>query len=108
MPPTDPDSLSSGVPGGATIRQQLVDLLAERMCSIRDISQELGIPEKDVGEHLQHVARTVAREGRKLVTVPCECLACGYVFESRKRFTRASRCPECKAERITGPFFEVQ
>ena len=93
---------------GATIRQQLVELLSDRMCSIRDISQYLGIPEKDVNDHLEHVAQSVVRDGRKLVTVPCECLGCGYVFETRKRFTRASRCPECRAERITGPYFEVE
>jgi predicted Zn-ribbon and HTH transcriptional regulator len=90
-----------------TIRQQIVALLSRRAHSTRDLSKILGIREKDVLEHFAHIARSLSPQKKTLVTVPCRCLKCGYVFDNRKRFTRPSRCPHCRGERIQEPKFEV-
>jgi predicted Zn-ribbon and HTH transcriptional regulator len=34
-------------------------------------------------------------------------LACGHVFEERKRFTRPGRCPCCKKSHIETPMYRV-
>ena len=41
-----------------TIRQEIIDLLSEEELNARELSQLLGIPEKEVFEHLEHVSRT--------------------------------------------------
>jgi len=90
-----------------TIRRQMIDLLSATAMSARDLSQALGIREKDVYAHLPHVAQSVRRNGSRLEIRPFTCLACGYRFTGRKRFTRPGRCPQCKASRIETPLYLI-
>jgi predicted Zn-ribbon and HTH transcriptional regulator len=90
-----------------TIRQEIISRLREEEMSAREISGEVGISEKEVYAHLSHIARSVASQDKKIVITPANCLACGYVFEERKRFTRPGRCPQCKKSRIQSPRFRI-
>ncbi|MGD1967416.1 MAG: ArsR family transcriptional regulator [Desulfobacterales bacterium] len=90
-----------------TIRQKIIFLLSEAELSAREISGEVGIPEKEVTEHLTHIARSVSSQGKKIIITPANCLACGYEFENRKRFTRPGRCPQCKKSHIQSPRFRI-
>ena len=90
-----------------TIRQYIIDLLTEREMNAIEISQDLGIREKDVYEHLPHISRSVAAQGKMLVILPSKCLSCGYVFEERKRFTRPSRCARCKGTHLQRPAYVI-
>jgi predicted Zn-ribbon and HTH transcriptional regulator len=90
-----------------TIRQKIIDLLNRYEMDARDLSQELGIQEKEVYSHLQHVARSVTAQKRRLIIHPSQCLHCGYVFEDRKRFTRPGRCPQCKRSHLQSPRFRI-
>lgn len=90
-----------------TVRKQIIDLLNEDAMSAIEISQELGIREKEVYEHLPHIARSVEAQGKKLIIIPSRCLKCGYVFEDRKRFTRPGRCPRCRETLIQRPTYEI-
>jgi predicted Zn-ribbon and HTH transcriptional regulator len=67
----------------------------------------VGISEKEVYGHLSHIARSVASRDKKIVITPASCLACGFVFENRKRFTRPGRCPQCKKSHIQSPRFRI-
>ncbi|MBW1782888.1 MAG: transcriptional regulator [Deltaproteobacteria bacterium] len=91
-----------------TIRQQLADILTETEMTAIDLSQEVGIREKEVYEHLPHISRSMARQGKRLIIEPARCLKCGYVFEARKRFTRPGRCPQCRETHIQRPTFRVR
>ena len=91
-----------------TIRQQMINLLSEMELNAIELSQDLGIREREVYEHLPHIARSVTSQGKKLVIEPSRCLKCGYVFEGRKRFTRPGRCPRCRETYIQRPTFRVQ
>ena len=75
--------------------------------SARDLSQEVGIREREVYPHLTHIARSVKQSGRQLRILPFACLACGYQFAKRKRFTRPGRCPRCKKSRIETPYYII-
>ena len=90
-----------------TLRQQIMAVLQEGEWDVRGLSQRLGIAEKDVIAHLDHVRRSLAAGGMRLVVQPPICLACGFIFEGRGRFTRPGRCPQCRQTRITSPLFQV-
>ena len=85
---------------GKTTRQQMIDILSRDEMSAREISRALGIREKEVYEHLSHIARSAVAQGKKLIVQPFSCLSCGYVFEDRKRFNRPSRCPQCRGSHL--------
>jgi len=97
---TDPDKTR-------TIRQRIIDLLSEHQLTARELSQAIGIREREIYGHLDHVARSTAAQRKKLVVHPAQCLACGYVFENRKRLTRPSRCPRCKRSHLQEPTYHV-
>ncbi|MBT8367662.1 MAG: ArsR family transcriptional regulator [Deltaproteobacteria bacterium] len=90
-----------------TIRQQIIELLTDEEMDARDISRAVGIKEKEVYEHLTHIARSLAARGGKLTIRPSECLQCGYVFKDRRRFTRPGRCPRCRKSHLINPSFKI-
>lgn len=90
-----------------TPRQAIAALLRERALTTREISAEAHVAERDVAAHLDHLARSLAAAGERLVVEPAACAACGFVFEARERKRRPSRCPRCKSERIHPPRFSV-
>ena len=73
----------------------------------RQLSREVGIKEKEVYEHLPHIAKSLAAKGSHLTVRPSECLQCGYVFKDRRRFTRPGRCPRCRDSHIINPSFKI-
>jgi len=84
----------------STIRQQMIDLLSEQELNARELSTALSIMEKEVYTHLEHIDRTISRQGGKLEIDPFTCLTCGFTFEGRKRWNRPGRCPKCKQGHI--------
>ncbi len=90
-----------------TIRQQIIEFLSNKEMGARELSQSVGIREKEVYEHLSHIARSVKARRKKLIIIPSRCLECGYVFENRKRFSPPSRCPHCKSEHIQDPTYQI-
>ena len=45
-----------------TVRQQIIAMLTDAEMSAREISQAIGIREKEVVQHLVHVEKTVAAQ----------------------------------------------
>jgi predicted Zn-ribbon and HTH transcriptional regulator len=75
--------------------------------SARDLSGLVGIPEKEVAGHLEHIRHSLHRTGKRLIVQPAECTKCGFVFDKRERLTRPSRCPVCKSESLHAPLFSL-
>lgn len=98
----------SGRLGMSTIRHQIIALLEKEALNAIELSQGLGIREKEVYEHLPHIARSVTAQGKRFVIDPSRCLKCGYVFEDRKRFTRPGRCPRCRETYIRKPSYWIR
>ena len=65
-----------------TTRHQIMECLSEKAMSAIELSQELGIREKDVYEHLPHIARSVSTQRKRLVIHPAQCLSCGYLLKN--------------------------
>jgi len=92
---------------GESVRKALIGVLSGRSLSAKEISSELGIREREVAEHLEHLGRSVVAAGGKLTVEPARCASCGFELRS-DRMRRPSRCPECKSERLTAPRFRVE
>ena len=90
-----------------TIRQALKELLREEALSALEISQRLSISEKEVYEHLEHLARAPG-PGLRFHLVPASCRRCGFTFAKRQRLTTPSRCPVCRQESIKRPRFALE
>ena len=91
----------------ATIRKQIIELMAQGEWDARRISQNLGIREKEVYSHLPHIQHTVTAMGKTLTITPARCIACGYEFSARQKHSRPGRCPMCRKERIDPPRFKI-
>jgi hypothetical protein len=90
-----------------TLRQSIMALLKDGEMTARDISQAVGIREKEVYDHLEHIARSKLPEGRFLVT-PARCRKCGFVFRKRDRLNPPGKCFLCKGESIVPPSFSIK
>lgn len=94
IPPDRPD----------TLRKEIISLLAGESLTALEISGQVGLSEKEVLEHLEHIK--IALHGG-LVVVPPLCLECGFSFRKRERLKKPGRCPVCRSERIVAPSFTV-
>ena len=90
-----------------TLRQSIIFVLKEQEVTAKEISQAVGIREKEVYEHLPHIARSRSLGG-KFILVPSACKACGFVFKKRDRLTPPGRCFLCRSEAISPPRFFIQ
>lgn len=90
-----------------TVRRELVALLQRKELSAREISAEIGISEKDVSGHLEHIRIMLHGSGTGIRVAPASCRKCGFVFKKRDRFTRPGKCPVCRGEQIEGPRFSI-
>jgi len=90
-----------------TVRQLIMAELEQGPLSAHAISGLVGIPEKEVAGHLEHIRQSLHRTGRRFIVQPAECARCGFVFGKRERLTRPSRCPVCKSESLHAPLFSL-
>lgn len=91
-----------------TLRQRLIDLLTDTRMATDQLARTLGIPERQVEEHLAHVVKTVSRDrSRRFVLEPSICLDCRFMFRDRTRLTRPNRCPHCRREGISAPRYGI-
>ncbi|HKO30515.1 MAG TPA: hypothetical protein VJU54_05220 [Nitrospiraceae bacterium] len=91
-----------------TPRQRMIELITGARLSSYQLAQMLGIPERQVEEHLTHVVKTIARDKtRRFVLDPARCQGCGFIFRDRSRLTSPSRCPHCRSEAITAPRYGI-
>lgn len=82
------------------VRRAIAKALKSGPLTAKDLSKAVGIKEKEVLEHLPHIAMSVGRVGGFAVE-PSRCLACGFVFKKRERLKTPGKCPLCKSEEIT-------
>ncbi|MCC6897661.1 MAG: transcriptional regulator [Polyangiaceae bacterium] len=92
---------------GETVRASIAAALRSGALSAREISEQVRIAEREVGDHLAHLEKSLRAQSERLVIEPAACLTCGFVFEARLRHGRPSRCPECKGERLSVPRFRI-
>jgi predicted Zn-ribbon and HTH transcriptional regulator len=90
-----------------TPRQALKALLLDQDRSVRELSQLLSLSEKEILEHLDHIARAPG-PNLHFVIIPARCRQCGFVFAKRDRLGTPSRCPICRQTAIARPRYALQ
>lgn len=90
-----------------TIRHTIISFLQSQPLSAKEISQDIGISEKEAYEHLEHIKKTVSKSGHILAITPSECNKCGFVFKKRERLKKPGKCPVCFSESISAPLFLI-
>jgi predicted Zn-ribbon and HTH transcriptional regulator len=91
-----------------TPRQRIIDVITGTRLSSYQLAQMVGIPERQVEEHLTHVVKTIARDkARRFILDPARCQHCDFVFRDRRRLTSPSRCPHCRSEAIAAPRYGI-
>jgi predicted Zn-ribbon and HTH transcriptional regulator len=90
-----------------TLRQQMISALQHKSMDQRELSQNLGIQEKEVALHLPHIVKSVKAKKMNWQIQPAYCEDCDYKFKDRKRLTPPSKCPRCRSSRIQGPWYRI-
>lgn len=91
-----------------TVRQDLALALRAGPATARDLSKAVGASEKQVLDHLAHLAKSLKARGEALEVTPACCLDCGFAFAQREKLARPSRCPDCHGGRLTLPEFTIR
>jgi predicted Zn-ribbon and HTH transcriptional regulator len=85
----------------------MICALLRKSMDQRELSQTLGIREKEVALHLPHIAKSARAKKLNWHTRPAYCENCHYSFKDRKRLTPPSKCPRCRSSRIQGPWHRI-
>lgn len=91
-----------------TLRQKILSVLRERTVSAKEISGEVSASEKEVYGHLDHIQKSLHHTSLTLVVVPSKCKKCGFSFKKRERLRKPGKCPICRSESISEPFFTIR
>jgi transcriptional regulator len=91
-----------------TVRRNIIAVLEGNTLSAKEISAEIGLSEKDVYGHLEHIRQTINKRNQAFIVTPAECKKCGFVFRKRERLKKPGRCPVCRNETIRDPLFAVR
>ncbi|MFO7883823.1 MAG: ArsR family transcriptional regulator [Desulfobacteraceae bacterium] len=91
-----------------TIRQEIINCLESSPMTVRDISQSVGISEKDVFHHLEFIEKTVRTQKKRLLIEPYHCQDCGFQFKKRKKYKKPGKCPMCRDGRIVPANFWIK
>jgi len=90
-----------------TIRQKIINVLKDRTLTATEISAEISIRQKEVYDHLEHIQRSVVKNGIELIVNPASCKKCGFTFKKRERLSKPGKCPICRGEAIEEPSFSI-
>jgi transcriptional regulator len=88
-----------------TLREAIAEALEQDSLDLREISKIFHIKEREVLDHLDHIARSA--RPKRFIMEPASCLDCGFIFKKRGRLSTPSRCPLCKSPSVTRPRFKI-
>ena len=83
-------------------RRELIDLLRGKMLPLSEIARLEKTRVQDLADDLEHVARSLRREGMRLLVEPARCQKCEFVF-TKGRLLKPGRCPKCRSTWIDEP-----
>jgi predicted Zn-ribbon and HTH transcriptional regulator len=95
-------------PRTRTPREAIADALhVDDALTLTELSAAAKVSERDLPSHLEHLEKSLKRDGLVLDVFAARCLSCGFLFEKRSRFKRPGKCPVCRGRRIGQPRFRI-
>ncbi len=91
-----------------TLRQSIIALLRQNSLTAREISEQIGVAEREVYTHLEHIRQSLHRGKISLSVRSAECRSCGFVFTKRERLKKPGRCPLCHGQSISQPRYLLE
>ncbi len=88
-------------------RKGLIEWLLERSWSLSELAEQLDMTQKDVDDDLQHLLRSLKREGLRAVIEPASCRHCGFTFR-KDRLRKPGKCPRCRQTWIREPRLRLE
>jgi len=83
----------------------MIALLEHDEYSGKDISAEVGIREKEVYEHLEHIRKSA---GKAFIVTPARCRKCNFIFDKREKIKKPGKCPVCHNQSIEAPLYAIR
>ncbi len=90
-----------------TIRREIIMHLEASALTIREISQQVRIMEKEVVFHLTYIEKSLRSKKKKISVTPHACMGCGFEFKERKNYKKPGKCPECRGTRIGPAIYRI-
>lgn len=87
-----------------TRREQMIQYLEGSEYTVKDLAALIRSNTRDTIDDLNHIKRSV---GKRLNIRSAECTSCHFKFTKRERVNTPSRCPQCRSERVVGPWLSV-
>ena len=88
-------------------RKDLIDMLLGNPLTVAQIAQLVDESPSRVADDLNHLFRSLKHTEYKAVVEPARCRACGFQF-SQGKFTKPSKCPECKSTWVQEPKIGIE
>jgi predicted Zn-ribbon and HTH transcriptional regulator len=91
----------------AMFRKDLIDLLQHHPATLRELSEQLEEPVKDMESDLRHLLKSLRHLPYRAVITPAHCNKCNFVFHKDK-LHKPSKCPRCKSAWISEPRIAIE
>jgi predicted Zn-ribbon and HTH transcriptional regulator len=83
-------------------RRDLIPLLLERPHTPSQLAQAIGSKPSELVDDVAHLLRSLRHRPYTAEVTPAVCRRCGFEFAT-VRFSKPSRCPQCRATWIAEP-----
>ncbi len=91
-----------------TRRKEIIEILESRPLTAKQLAEYFKVSVADILEDLKHISQTLKPMHKKIAENLPVCESCGFVFKSREKLSRPSKCPKCRSESITEPVFSIK
>jgi predicted Zn-ribbon and HTH transcriptional regulator len=91
-----------------TKRQEIIELLSVRTCTIQEISSKLHLSMREALDHMEHARKSVRAPQQRFIIIPAECLGCGFIFRERSKIHSPGKCPRCRSTHIQEPSYCIE
>jgi len=83
-------------------RRELLERLRGKMLPLSEIARLEKTRVQDLADDLEHLKKSLKREGMRLLVEPARCQKCDFVF-TKGRLVKPGRCPMCRSTWIDEP-----
>ena len=88
-------------------RKNLIEILLRNPMTLSQIARLVDESPGRVADDLNHLLRSLKHTECKAIVEPARCRACGFQFSAEK-FTKPSKCPECRSTWVLEPKIGIE